>query len=421
MRLIYNLYHEVPEDWQERKISSFAREINQRYSKDKDGPVLSVTKYKGFVKSREYFKRQIYSKDITKYKLVEKGEFAYATIHLDEGSLGLLRKYDCGYVSPMYTVFRTDSSINSDFLLILLRSEKYLQIYKALGEGSINRRKAISFDSLSQLSIPLPTLEEQNKISLILSNINLLIQNIDQIINYSQRLKKALMWRLLTRGIGHVKFKKIEWFFEKKTEIPEMWESVFLKDIVLSYRNGIYKTPEYYGRGLPSIRMFNIVDGRITVSGAPLLDVTEEELADYGLKVGDIVVNRVNGNPDLVGKTGIVKEDLGKVTFESKNIRIRILQQKCLPEFLAHFMNTDLYYRQIRSLIKGILQSTINQQDLDMIRVPLPQIPEQQKIVSILSTIDLKITTELKHSFYYQNLKKGLMRELLTGKIRVKV
>src|SRR5215210_6203469 len=122
VRLIYNLHYKVPEDWQERKISSFARETNQRYSKDKDGPVLSVTKYKGFVKSREYFKRQIYSKDITKYKCVEKGEFAYATIHLDEGSLGLLKKYDRGYVSPMYTVFRTDSSINSDFLHFLLRS-----------------------------------------------------------------------------------------------------------------------------------------------------------------------------------------------------------------------------------------------------------------------------------------------------------
>jgi len=85
-------------------------------------------------------------------------------------------------------------------------------------------------------------------------------------------------------------------------------------------------------------------------------------------------------------------------------------------------MSTDLYYKQIRSSIKAAIgQATINQQDLNMIRVPLPPITEQQEIVSILSTTDLMKKTELKNKFYFQNLKKGLNQELLTGKIRVKV
>lgn len=168
INVIHNIYHEVPEDWQICMLRNFATEINQRYSNEKDGPVLSVTKHRGFVKSLQYFKRQVYSKDIKDYKLVEKGDFAYATIHLDEGSLGLLKEFDRGFVSPMYTVFRINPSIvDSDFIFLLLKSKLYLQIYRAIGQGSIDRRKSIYFDNLCQLNVAIPSLKEQKRYPLL--------------------------------------------------------------------------------------------------------------------------------------------------------------------------------------------------------------------------------------------------------------
>ena len=91
-----------------------------------------------------------------------------------------------------------------------------------------------------------------------------------------------------------------------------------MKQVVKSYKNGIYKLPKFYGQGIPSIRMFNIQNGKINSIDAPLLEVTDQELMDYELKPGDILINRVNSK-ELVGKAGIVSEGLGKVTFESKN------------------------------------------------------------------------------------------------------
>jgi type I restriction enzyme, S subunit len=126
---------------------------------------------------------------------------------LDEGSLALLKEFDCGYISPMYIVFRTDASVDSYFLYLLLKSDPYVQIYNAIGEGSINRRKSISFDNLSQLNIPMPTLKEQRKVSLLISNIEKLIQNTHEYVEQTQKLKKVLMQKLLTKGIGHTKFK----------------------------------------------------------------------------------------------------------------------------------------------------------------------------------------------------------------------
>jgi type I restriction enzyme S subunit len=227
VNIIHTTYYTVPEDWQVFSLNNFAQEVKERFSTDKEGPILSVTKYKGFVESSKYFKKRIYSKDIKNYKLVENGDFAYATIHLDEGSLGLLKEFKRGYISPMYTVFRTNSSIDKDFLYYLLKSNMYIQIYKSLGEGSINRRKSISFDDLSKLKIPIPSLVEQQKIASILSKLDELVQKNEQIIEQTQILKKGLMQRLLIKGIRHTKFKNTE-----LGKTPEDWVVIKLGEHV---------------------------------------------------------------------------------------------------------------------------------------------------------------------------------------------
>ena len=129
---------------------------------------------------------------------------------------------------------------------------------------------------------------------------------------------------------------------------------------------------------------------------------------------GDVLVNRVN-SIDLVGKAGLVPDDLGQATFESKNIRIRIIRDKCSARFLAYFMNTGLYLRQIRSTIKpAIAQATINQDDLDRIQVPLPALVEQERITSILSIVDDAIQKTDEIIAKTRQLKKSLMQQMLT-------
>ena len=143
----------------------------------------------------------------------------------------------------------------------------------------------------------------------------------------------------------------------------------------------------------------------------------------YGssLKPEDILINRVN-TKELVGKAGIVEDNLGKVTFESKNIRVRLKRGICNPRFLAYFFTSFLYFRQIRSSVKtAIGQSTINQVDLNKIRVPLPSVSEQEKIITILKSAGDMLDTSRTKRVMVLDLKKGLMQKLLTGKIRVKV
>src|SRR5207245_7588225 len=100
----------------------------------------------------------------------------------------------------------------------------------------------------------------------------------------------------------------------------------------------------------------------------------------------------------------------GPVTFESKNMRVRVLRDRSSPDFLVYFINTDIWHREIRSGIKpAVAQATVNQEDLDNLLVPLPSLMEQQKIASILATIDDTIQMADKVIERTQRLKKSLM------------
>lgn len=217
------------------------------------------------------------------------------------------------------------------------------------------------------------------------------------------------MSRTAVTNEGHIRLRKagIE-------SIPAGWDLVPFCDIVVSYRNGIYKKPMYYGKGHPSVRMYNIEDGVVNTENAPLLEVSSQELHDYGLLPNDILINRVN-SMDLVGKAAIVPDTLGSVTFESKNIRVRLNLDLCEPWYIAYFLNSNLYLRQLRSHVKAaVSQATINQKDLDRILVPLPPLNEQVRIMEILNNCRHQIDTTKEIMKQGEILKKGLMQCLLT-------
>jgi len=86
-------------------------------------------------------------------------------------------------------------------------------------------RTKLNQSQLRRIPIPIPPIKEQQKIASILSNVDSLIQKTDQIIEQTPILKKGLMQRLLTKGIGHTKFKEIELELKfLKLSIPIDWE-----------------------------------------------------------------------------------------------------------------------------------------------------------------------------------------------------
>ena len=186
-------------EWIHMPIKTFAKEVSNRNVGGANHIVLSCTKYDGLVPSLEYFGKQIYSNDLSSYKIIPQGHFAYATNHIEEGSVGYQSSYENGLISPMYTVFVTNKEkVNDTFLYAVLKSHHLIYLYKSMMEGSINRRGGLRWDSFSTIKIDLPPLNEQKAISTFLKDADKEIELANEKLASMQSQKRGLMQQLLT-------------------------------------------------------------------------------------------------------------------------------------------------------------------------------------------------------------------------------
>ena len=191
-------------EWKEIHIRDVAKEVSIRNKSDKQLTVLSCTKYDGLVPSLEYFGRKIFADDVSTYKIVPKNHFAYATNHIEEGSIGYQEILDEALISPMYTVFKTDKTVNDNFFYKLLKSHPFVYQYQNRMEGSIDRRGGLRWDGFSIIKIKLPSIEEQTAIALVLQAADKEISLLKAKAEKLREQKKGLMQVLLT---GKVRLK----------------------------------------------------------------------------------------------------------------------------------------------------------------------------------------------------------------------
>lgn len=197
----------VPEHWKIVKIGTVAKEVKSTNDAGDTIPVLSCTKYGGLVDSLSYFGKQVFSLDTSAYKIVGRGEFAYATNHIEEGSIGYQNLYDKGLVSPTYTVFKTGNAIDDSYLYKVLKTETYRHIFEVNTSASVDRRGSLRWNEFAKLPIPLPPIDEQIRIAAILDTARHEIDLLKQQTDALRRQKRGLMQKLLT-GVWRVKTDK---------------------------------------------------------------------------------------------------------------------------------------------------------------------------------------------------------------------
>lgn len=191
-------------DWSHLRIEDIAQEISLKNKKNKELTVLSCTKYDGLVPSLEYFGRRVFGSDTSTYKLVPINTFAYATNHIEEGSIGYQDFLTEALISPMYTVFRTNDLVYDYYLYQLLKSHHYIHHYKKRMEGSIDRRGGLRWDDFSKIPLALPEYEEQVAIANFVAEASKEVTFQKQHLAKLQTQKKGLMQKLLT---GEVRVK----------------------------------------------------------------------------------------------------------------------------------------------------------------------------------------------------------------------
>lgn len=162
---------------------------------------------------------------------------------------------------------------------------------------------------------------------------------------------------------------------------------VELGEVVTSMKNGLYKPAEEYSEdGVPTLRMYNICDGQLVWRDVTRVRLSVTEAVDYGLVEGDILVNRVN-SPELVGKAAMIPAGAGPLAFESKNIRVRLIQQ-VNPSLVNQWLRTERARDHISEGTKQTTgMATVSQPTLASMPIRLPPWNEQHRIVAKLDDL----------------------------------
>ena len=331
-----------------------------------------------------------------------------ATVYLEKRAMLPIDAY---VVSHLCTVISNKEEAIQHFLFYVLISLK-LAKEKADGYPTLN------ISEVKRIPIPLPPLPEQQKIAAALSAVQEAKEKTEAVIAATKALKKSMIKHLFT--YGPVPPEETENVPLKETEIgkvPEDWEVVKLGEVVREkITDGTHKTPQYIENGIPFITITNLVNGKIDFSKCRF--ISEEE--------HNFLINRCKPEKDdvllsKVGTLGLTAKICEKDNF-SIFVQLALIKPKkeiINSDFLTYMLNSISIQNQIEIKSSQSTMKYIGVEKISQLQIPLPPLPVQQKIASILSAIDAKIEAEENKKKSLEKLFKTLLHNLMTAKIRV--
>lgn len=403
----------IPNGWKETKLSKLLVEVNERNREHAELPVLSVTNSRGFVLQSEQFARNLHSKNTSNYKIVSKEQFAYNPARINVGSIALLRKWEKGLLSPMYVVFSTKDELLNDYLQYYIQSPRFSVQVSNNTAGSV--RKSLNFNAFEHFDYVYPeSKQEQKKIVEVLASVDEEMQKTKEVIKATEKLKKGLMQKLFTQGIGHTKFKQTE-----LGEIPDGWKLRRLGDIADISRGGSPRPIEAFitsdSKGYNWLKIGDIKPG------SKYVYETKEKIKKEGLtkttlvEIGDFILsNSMSFGRPYIMKTNACIHD-GWLAF--KNINSDIIDKEYLYYLLlSDYVQKSFYLASAGSGVKNLKKETVSN-----VLVAISSPAEQGKVVEIMSSVDDKLAINKKLLAKQTELKKGLMQDLLSGVKRVTI
>ena len=163
-------FHEFADDWGVSTFGHLTEHFSHRNRNSKHYPVFSVTKDTGFIPQEEQFEsREITGDDISSYKIIRQGEFAYNPARINVGSIARYDNETPCLISSLYVCIKPAADIDSDWLLYLLKSKRAIFYYNLYGEGGV--RIYLFYPNFSRIKVKVPSIQEQHRIAALLKYI----------------------------------------------------------------------------------------------------------------------------------------------------------------------------------------------------------------------------------------------------------
>nr|WP_237257842.1 restriction endonuclease subunit S [Turicibacter bilis] len=309
-------------------------------------------------------------------------------------------------------MIRLKESVYARYINYYFQRLEKINYYEKFMTG--NATKFINKTTMAEIEFLLPPLKEQQKIAEILSSVDAAIEKTEQVIAKTEEVKKGLMQQLLTKGIGHTKFKQtdignipIKW---KLLTLESLCERVTRKNkslndnvLTISAQHGLINQAEFFNK---------IVAGKNIESY-------------YLLKQGEFAYNKSysKGYPfGVIRRLDRYEEGILSTLYICFKLKD---EQTVTSDFINNIFESGLLDSQFVGIAKegarahGLLN--IKVADFFNIQIPIPSLEEQNKISEVIKVMNIRIDSEEIKLKKLNEVKKGLMQQLLTGQVRVKV
>jgi type I restriction enzyme S subunit len=346
--------------------------------------------------------------------LIADGDILLAMSGATTGKIGKYTYSFKSYLNQRVGRFKIidETKSENEYIYQLVRSREFAEntLIDAIGGAQPN----ISSSQIENVVYKFPPLPEQKKIASILTSVDEVIENTQKKIDKLQDLKKATMNELLTKGIGHTEFKDSE-----LGRIPKSWEVKTIRELIEKVVDNRGKTPPLSKRGRELIEIASISkDNRFLNYKLSKKRVSEDTYHTWFRnghpKVGDVLVPTVG----LMGHCSIVREERGCIAQNLIGLRS---SERLFGEYLYWVMYSHYVLEEIQRVLMGAVQPSLKVPHLLDASIPLPPFSEQQKITKILHSIEDNIIEVKERVAKTKDVKKSLMQDLLTGKVRVTV
>ncbi|WP_158601564.1 restriction endonuclease subunit S [Zhongshania marina] len=422
----------IPEDWLVAELGTLCSYQNgmaqeSYFNKSSGYKVVSIGNYSPtgrFVSTGSYIARS-HAAVIRKF-ILNKGDLAM--ILNDKTAVGtiigrvLLIDKDDEYVMNQRTMrLASNGKISPEYLYFLINSDF---IHKNIvGLSKPGTQIYINTDDVTSLPLCAPAdKKEQTAIANALSDVDALITSLEKLIAKKRAIKTAAMQQLLTGkkrlspfDQNHTGYKQTE-----LGEIPEDWEVIRIGDIA-DVKTGPFGSSlherDYVQDGTPIITVEHLGEIGISSQNLPMVsDLDRARLRAYSLRKGDIAFSRVGS----VDRNALILSEHEGWLFSGRLLRVRFKNRDAVPSFFSHQFHTAPFKQRVLEVAVGQTMASLNTQILKGILVLNPSSKAERAAISgVLDNMNTDISRVMGRLEKTQQIKQGMMQELLTGRTRL--
>ena len=375
-------FKEFKSEWNKIKLSSIVTELNEKTNDTNNYPLWSLTLEDGVTPKTERYERGFLVKKEDNFKIVHYNNFVYNPMNLRLGAIAYHKEKIDISVSGYYNIFKIKNNYTIGFWDNYFKCPIMIKRYNNIATGSLVEKKRVHYSQFIELSVPIPSEEEQIKIS------NLLVLLTKKIELQQRKIEVLKMYkRGLINKIFNIQYNNT---LRLKDLIKE--KSIRNKENTIKE---VYSVNNKYGFILQAEQFKD-------------REVASEDTSNYKI----VHYNDFAYNPARINVGSIARMKKYNKGIISPMYICFSCKEKLLPEYLEYYYDSEVFRHEMTKRLEGSVRMCLSYEAMINIPLDLPKVEEQKRMTKVLVEIDNKIEKEETIYSAIKRLKKGLLQKM---------